>query len=208
MHLLKSETTIAEVLKENGYATAHFGKWHLGMPVNKRENPTPAEHGFDYWFGLVNGPGPSHKNPTQFLAMANAWDRSKATPAKSSSMKPSLGSMKSAMPRNPSFSISGSTNLTPRSRPDEIVSRYGGLNDQAAIYSGTIDNTDRAIGRLVARLEKLGELENTIIVYASDNGSYRPERNGEMPPERISIRRRAPRARHLLLEGRNPGRTC
>ena len=75
---LKSETTIAEVLKENGYATAHFGKWHLGMPVNNRDNPTPAEHGFDYWFGLVGQrhfarrrlgyrDPQLHKNPTQFL---------------------------------------------------------------------------------------------------------------------------------------------
>ena len=67
MHLLESETTIAEVLKENGYATAHFGKWHLGMPVQNRENPTPGDHGFDYWFGLVNGPGRSHEDPTNFL---------------------------------------------------------------------------------------------------------------------------------------------
>jgi arylsulfatase A len=36
----------------------------------------------------------------------------------------------------------------PIAAPDEIVSEYGALNDQAAIYSGTIDNTDRAIGRL------------------------------------------------------------
>ena len=67
MHLLESETTIAEVLRENGYATAHFGKWHLGMPVHNRENPTPGDHGFDYWFGLVNGAHPSHKDPTNFL---------------------------------------------------------------------------------------------------------------------------------------------
>ncbi|HIF31643.1 MAG TPA: arylsulfatase, partial [Planctomycetaceae bacterium] len=59
MHLLESETTLAEVLQDEGYATAHFGKWHLGMPTNKRKNPTPTEHGFDYWFGLVNGAHPS-----------------------------------------------------------------------------------------------------------------------------------------------------
>ena len=34
MHLLKSETTIAELLKANGYSTAHFGKWHLGNFLN------------------------------------------------------------------------------------------------------------------------------------------------------------------------------
>ena len=63
------------------------------------------------------------------------------------------GSMKSATPTNPSFSISGSTNLTPRSRRYRFP--VWGLNDQAAIYSGTIDNTDRAIGRLVAKLKNL-----------------------------------------------------
>ncbi|MCP4907439.1 MAG: sulfatase-like hydrolase/transferase, partial [bacterium] len=68
----------------------------------------------------------------------------------------------------------------PIAAPDEIVSQYGALDEQAAIYSGTIDNTDRAIGRLVAKLEKLGELDNTIIIYASDNGSYLQERNGEL----------------------------
>ena len=67
MHLLRSETTLAEVLKDEGYGTAHFGKWHLGMPINNRDNPTPTEHGFDYWFGLVNGAHPSHKDPTNFL---------------------------------------------------------------------------------------------------------------------------------------------
>ena len=35
--------------------------------------------------------------------------------------------------------------------PDEIVSLYGDLKDEAAIYSATVDNTDRAIGRLVAK---------------------------------------------------------
>ena len=67
MHLLRSETTLAEVLKGEGFGTAHFGKWHLGMPVHERSNPTPSDHGFDYWFGLVNGAHPSHKDPTNFL---------------------------------------------------------------------------------------------------------------------------------------------
>ncbi|MDB4386377.1 sulfatase-like hydrolase/transferase, partial [bacterium] len=55
------------------------------------------------------------------------------------------------------------------------------------IYSGTIDNTDRAIGRLVANLEKLGELDNTIIIYASDNGSYLQKRNGELRGKKGSL---------------------
>jgi arylsulfatase A len=181
MHLLKSETTIAEVLKENGYATAHFGKWHLGMPVKNRENPTPGDHGFDYWFGLVNGPDPSHKNPTNFLRNGK-----RVGPMKGYSCQivvdEALNWLDEKRDADEPFFLNLWFNEphAPIAAPDEIVSQYGALDDQAAIYSGTIDNTDRAIGRLVARLEKLGELDNTIIIYSSDNGSYRQERNGEL----------------------------
>jgi hypothetical protein len=65
-HLLEREITIAEVLRDNGYDTAHLGKWHLGMPYSGREKPTPDKHGFNYWFGTENMALPSHKNPTNF----------------------------------------------------------------------------------------------------------------------------------------------
>ena len=44
-----------------------FGKWHLGMPTRDVKKPTPAEHGFDYWFGMNSGAHPSHKDPVNFL---------------------------------------------------------------------------------------------------------------------------------------------
>jgi len=181
MHLLESETTIAEVLKENGYATAHFGKWHLGMPVNNRENPTPADHGFDYWFGLVNGPGPSHKNPTQFLRNGERVGEMKGYSCQIV-VDEALTWLDQKRDGDEPFFLNIWFNEphAPIAAPEEIVSQYGALDDQAAIYSGTIDNTDRAIGRLVAKLEKLGELDNTIIIYSSDNGSYRQERSGEL----------------------------
>ena len=195
MHLLESETTIAEVLKENGYATAHFGKWHLGMPVHGRDNPTPADHGFDYWFGLVNGPGPSHRNPTQFLRNGERVGEMKGYSCQLvideaiTWLDPSPGSGQAHRdPKKPFFlNVWFNEPHAPIAAPDEIVSQYGALNNQAAIYSGTIDNTDRSIGRLVARLEKLGELDNTIIIYSSDNGSYRQERSGELRGKKGSL---------------------
>jgi len=45
-HLLDREVTIAEVLKQAGYSTGHFGKWHLGMTSGTRRKPSPTEHGF------------------------------------------------------------------------------------------------------------------------------------------------------------------
>ena len=66
MHLLESEVTIAEVLKQNGYDTVHLGKWHMGLPFGDRKKPTPYDHGFDYWFGTENTAHPSHKDPVNF----------------------------------------------------------------------------------------------------------------------------------------------
>ncbi|MDA7936903.1 sulfatase-like hydrolase/transferase, partial [bacterium] len=181
MHLLKSETTIAEVLKENGYATAHFGKWHLGMPVQNRDNPTPSDHGFDYWFGVVNGPGRSHKNPTNFLRNGKRVGEMKGYSCQIV-VDEALTWIDQKRDGDEPFFLNLWFNEPhdPIAAPDEIVSQYGGLKEREAIYSGTIDNTDRAIGRLVAKLEKLGELDNTIIIYASDNGSYLQKRNGEL----------------------------
>ncbi len=181
MHLLERETTIAEVLKQNGFATAHFGKWHLGMPVNDRENPTPADHGFDHWFGLVNGPGKSHKDPTNFIRNGKRLGMMGGYSCQIV-VDEALTWLDAKRDGNEPFFLNLWFNEphAPIAAPDEIVSLYGALDDQAAIYSGTIDNTDRAIGRLVARLEQLGELDNTIIIYSSDNGSYRQKRNGEL----------------------------
>ena len=186
MHLLRSETTLAEVLNDEGYATAHFGKWHLGMPVNGRDNPTPAEHGFDYWFGLVNGANPSHKDPTNFLRYDGLRKGKPVGPMKGYSCQIVVDEAIAWLDQKRAADAPFFLNLwfnEPHAviaAPDEIVSLYGALNDQAAIYNGTIDNTDRAIGRLVARLEELGELDNTIISYSSDNGSYRQDRCGKL----------------------------
>ena len=57
--------------------------------------------------------------------------------------------------------------------PQTITRKYGELRDRAAVYSGTIDNTDQAIGRLLTRLAEIDDPGNTIVIYASDNGGYR-----------------------------------
>ncbi|QXD31408.1 sulfatase-like hydrolase/transferase [Candidatus Pelagisphaera phototrophica] len=196
MHLLESETTLAEVLRDTGYATAHFGKWHLGMPNNHRDTPTPNEHGFEYWFGLVNGAHPNHKDPVNFLRNGKAVGPMKGyscqivvdeaiawlDPSTGSTSSPQAGSGQAHRDPNKPFFLNLWFNEPHAviAAPDEIVSQYGALNDPAAIYNGTIDNTDRAIGRLVAHLEKRGELDNTIFHYSSDNGSYRQDRVGNL----------------------------
>lgn len=178
-HLLKREVTIAEVLQRAGYETAHFGKWHIGMTSGKRRKPALKEHGFDYWFGLPNGASPSHENPVNFQRNGKP-----VGPLKGFSCQLVVDDAirwlnERSQPDRPFFlNIWFNEPHAKLAAPDEIVSVYGDLKDEAAIYSATIDNTDRAIGRLVAKLKETGRLDNTLIVYSSDNGSYRADRNG------------------------------
>jgi len=180
-HLLKREVTLAEVLKSAGYDTAHVGKWHLGLPTDEFDKPTPDEHGFDYWFATWNNAEPSHRNPENFIRNGEPVGEMEGYACQLVADEAIAWLNDRSESEAPFF-----LNVwfhEPHQRiaaPDEIVSEYGGLGEQSAIYSGTIDNTDRAIGRLVAKLREIGAPEDTLIVYASDNGSYRAERTGDL----------------------------
>jgi arylsulfatase A len=178
-HLLEREVTLAEILKSSGYATAHFGKWHLGLPTKGRDKPTPDKHGFDYWFATDNNANPSHENPANFIRNGKPVGKIEGYSCQIVVNEAITWLGEKRDPDAPFFlNIWFHEPHAVVAAPENIVSQYGHLNDPAAIYSGTIENTDRAIARLLARLRELGVLENTLIVYSSDNGSYREDRNG------------------------------
>ena len=178
-HLLRREMTLAEVLRDAGYDTAHVGKWHLGLPTGEREKPTPDEHGFDYWFATWNNAVPSHHNPNNFIRNGEPVGELEGY-----SCQLVVDEAIDWLEHHRSSSAPFLLNVwfhephAPIAAPDEIVSRYGKLDDRAAVYSGTIENTDRAIARLLRKLRQLDDPANTLIIYASDNGSYREDRTG------------------------------
>ncbi|MGB0369960.1 MAG: sulfatase family protein [Opitutales bacterium] len=193
-HLLKREITIAEVLKDAGYATGHFGKWHLGLPYFTHDKPTPADHGFDYWFATANNAEPSHHNPENFYRNGEALGVMEGYACQIVTDEAIQWLDDRESKKEPFF-----LNIwyhEPHQRiaaPQEIVDIYKtdmphdpkakpkkGKKANRAIYSATIDNTDRAIARLIAKLEAEGELENTLIIYTSDNGSYVGDRVGDL----------------------------
>ena len=179
MHLLEREVTIAEVLKSRGYQTVHLGKWHVGAPFRGRDKPTLNDHGFDYWFATDNNAGPSHRNPSNFYRNGKRVGELEGYACQILADEAITWLERERSKDAPFFlNIWFQEPHAPIAAPDEIVSRYGALDDPAAIYSATIENTDRAIARLVTKLEDLGELDNTLIVYTSDHGSYRSDRNG------------------------------
>jgi len=175
-HLLESEVTLAEILKAEGYATAHFGKWHLGLPYRDQKKPTPAEHGFDYWFATRNNAGPSHRNPNNFIRNGEQVGQLEGYACDLVVEDAIRWLIEERDPEKPYFlNVWFHEPHAPIAAPNDIVADYGKTTDPAAIYSGTIDNTDRAIEQLLDRLD-----ENTLVIYSSDNGSYRRDRVGEL----------------------------
>jgi arylsulfatase A len=180
-HLLQREVTLPEVLKDHGYETVHLGKWHLGMPTHNRKKPTPSNHGFDYWFATANNAQPSHKDPVNFVRNGKPVGKTEGY-ACQVVVDEAISWLDEERDSGKPFFLNVWFHEphAPLAAPDEIVSRYGDMNDPAAVYSGTIDNTDRAIARLLEKLEQVDTPENTLIVYSSDNGSYRADRVGNL----------------------------
>jgi arylsulfatase A len=178
-HLLEREVTLAEVLKKEGYATAHVGKWHLGMPTPDRDKPSPGDHGFDYWFATHNNALPSHKNPINFIRNGQMVGEIEGYSCQIV-VDEAISWLDNHRNKDAPFFLNVWFH-EPHAKtaaPDELVKVYGDLKDAAAIYSATIDNTDRAIARLLTKLKEVDAPENTLIIYGSDNGSYRKDRVG------------------------------
>lgn len=177
-HLLEREVTIAEVFEKASYETAHSGKWHMGMSSRTHTKPSPSDHGFDNWLGVSNGAHSNHKDPVNFVRNDKPVGPLKGYSCQIVIDEAIYWIAAQSDPKQPFFlNISFNEPHAVLAAPDEIVSEYGDLTDQAAIYSATIDNTDLAIGRLLDKLRSIGKLDNTLIVFSSDHGSYRQDRN-------------------------------
>ena len=181
-HLPVNETTLAEVLKSNGFDTAHFGKWHLGMPTTRQpDKPTPSEHGFDYWFATANNAQPSHRNPRNFFKNGKPVGELKGY-ACDLVVEDAIQWLDSRNETERPFFLNVWFHEphAPLAAPPDLIETYGQTSDPAAIYSATIANTDQAIDRLIKKLREIDAPENTLIIYASDNGSYRSDRVGDL----------------------------
>ncbi len=166
MHLRDSEVTIAELLKQKGYHTGHFGKWHL-TSIDSIQ-PIPCQQGYDNCFWTHNNATPSHHNPNSFFRDDKPLGELKGYSCHLVVDEAMMWLDKNGKGNNP-FYINVWFN-EPHEKcaaPDSLANRHK-YNQQ---YYGCIENMDYAVGRLMKYLEKTGLDENTLILFSSDNGS-------------------------------------
>ena len=164
--------TLGEILKEAGYATAHFGKWHLGM-----KGFTPLEHGFDVDLPHWHGPGPKngylapwgYPNPA-FLEGAPGQHIEDRMAKEAVTWLKNRDRTKPFFINYWQFSVHAPFGAKP-----ELIERYRkkikrGEKQQSPTYAAMVHSLDEAVGTLLDALDNEGVADETIIVFYSDNG--------------------------------------
>jgi arylsulfatase A len=183
MHLPGSEITIAELLNGQGYQTAHFGKWHLScLPQDSNLNqPQPINQGFDYSLGTENNAIPSHLNPTNFVRNGERVLETDGFSCQlvANEVKSWFNSFYKK--GKPFFMYVAFHEVHAKiASPDNMIQHYPGETKRNAEYFANVENMDNAAGKILDELKSRDLLENTIVIFASDNGPYRNGSAGEL----------------------------
>lgn len=170
--LRPQEKTLAQALKQAGYITGHFGKWHLngfkgpGAPILKDDPRNPGQFGFDEWVSVTNffdvDPLLSHRGDI----LQVHGDSSEVVAAEAAKFLEQHHTT-----NQPLFAVVwfGSPHSPFKALPDDAA-QFAGLNEASANHYGELVALDRAVGTLRAKLRELHLAENTLLVFCSDNG--------------------------------------
>lgn len=176
-----NEITIASSLKKEGYTTAAFGKWHLGNKPGYR----PNERGFDYYWGFLAGGRSYFPNPNNDLeGKPQAITENFNHVTFDGYLTDRLGDKAVDFiekNKNKPFFIYWAPNAvhTPmEAKAEDLALFEGHPRQKLAAMTWALD---RAVGNMVAKLEKEGLLENTLIFFLSDNGGAANNQSTNFP---------------------------
>ena len=176
------EVTLAEVLKENGYTTGCFGKWHNGRYWPQH----PNRQGFDEFVGFPVG---------HLGYYYDAWflhnDEEKQSSGYTSDFFTRQAIEFIDRNRENPFLCYVSHNVphSPFQVPEKYFSKYrqAGLDSTLSCVYGMVENMDENIGLILQKLEELNIAENTIVIFFSDNGPNTDRYNGGMKGRKGSV---------------------
>ena len=173
-------TTLADVLKGQGYATALTGKWHLGL----RPAVGPRQYGFDYTYGYLHGQVEPYTH--MYKIGDQTWhenDVFRKEEGHATDLIAAAAVRWIETPRSSPFFlyVAFSVPHTPLNEDAQWVKPYeaegpGRIADPSRrLFAAAVSHMDAAIGRIVAALDKSGRRDQTLIVFTSDNGGQENE---------------------------------
>ena len=156
-----------KLFREAGYLTGLVGKWHLGM---KKPGQHPNDRGFEYFFGFDRAHTEKYNSKILYRNRENVpavgWLADQISDEAidlvhraSKEQRPFFLYVAYNEPHGP----------TPRP-PQQYIDHFKSGSDVVDVHFATIYGMDQGIGRILAELKKNGQLENTLILYGSDNG--------------------------------------
>ncbi len=175
------ERTIADMLGENGYVNrAIVGKWHLG---HSRKAYYPLNRGFTHFYGHLNGAIDyfTHEREGE-LDWHNDWEtcRDKGYSTDLIANEASRCIDRYAPGDDPFFLyVAFNAPHSPYQAPEEEIARHIALDKFAALpkreqsawtFRAMVSRLDSGVGKILEALGKSGEMDNTIILFMSDNG--------------------------------------
>ncbi|MEQ8953690.1 MAG: sulfatase, partial [Gammaproteobacteria bacterium] len=161
VHLAAEETTLAEALAELGYRTALFGKWHLGS----RLEWSPLRNGFHEYFGLLHSNDMSPlelyrgetviEDPVDQSTLTERYTREAIRFMEENQNNPFFLYIPHTFPQVPLYVSDG----------------FSGRSE-AGLYGDVVETIDWSVGQVLATLERLELMDNTLVLFTSDNGPW------------------------------------
>ncbi len=198
------EKTIAETFKENGYSTGFFGKWHLG-----KEGYFPQDQGFDlniggHWAGQPASYFYPYKNNRKRWDVPNLEGGKEGEYLTDRLTDESLKFLETHKGQPFFLYLAYYTVHTPIQAKSELESKYqrklekipehdgpdyrsekdvrSKLKQDDPSYAGMVQSLDENVGRIMKKLRELNLIDNTIIVFTSDNGGLSTLSSQREPP--------------------------
>ena len=167
--LRSDQTTIATRLKTLGYATIAVGKWHLG---NQPEN-RPTKRGFDEFYGTLNNTPFFH--PTNFIDSRISNDVREVTDdtfyTTDAYADRSLDWLEKNKNKPWFLYLPFNAQHAPLQAPKKYLERFPKITDEKRqLFAAMLASMDDAIGRVMGKIRALGQEENTLVFFISDNG--------------------------------------
>lgn len=175
MYIPKSEVVLAEALKPAGYMSISIGKWHVGG-----EGYWPEDQGFD-----INVGGWTHGSPPDYFypytSAEKDWNASIPTLSGGKEGEyltdrltdEAINFLEEHNEKSFFMYLSQYAVHTPLQAPENLVEKYKPILKDTKIdpvYAAMVENVDWNIGRVMEKLDELGLAENTVVLFASDNG--------------------------------------